>query len=165
MGRVRTLCVVPATSCKRLRVLVRHFGRNKGVKWKFNVRPGLFRGKYDGEEGPRLDMLWRAVQLGAPAIDIELAACDRFLSGGQTVPESTTLIMSQHNFTFTPSFEELKETEEEMREKGADVAKLAVTAQDVADAWTMIRLLEQRTGGPCHRQQSCLMFTSVPTHA
>lgn len=92
-------------------------------------------------------MLWKAVQLGAPAIDIELAACDSFMSEGKTVPESTTLIMSQHNFTFTPSLAELKEVEGEMRDKGADVAKIAVTAVDVTDAWTMIRLLEQRTGG------------------
>lgn len=90
-------------------------------------------------------MLWKAVQLGAPAIDIELAASDEFLDG-QTVPESTTLIMSNHNFTFTPSFKELQETEKEMREKGAQVAKLATTANDIADAWTMINLLQQRTG-------------------
>jgi 3-dehydroquinate dehydratase type I len=85
------------------------------------------------------------VQLGAPAIDIELEACDSFLNG-QTVPDTTTLIMSNHNFTFTPSFHELQELEREMREKGAKVAKLATTANTVTDAWTMIKLLQQRTG-------------------
>ena len=90
-------------------------------------------------------MLWKAVQLGAPGIDIELDACDEFLEG-QTVPESTTLIMSSHNFTFTPSFKELQEMEKEMRLKGAQVAKLATTAHDVKDAWTMINLLQQRKG-------------------
>jgi 3-dehydroquinate dehydratase I len=83
--------------------------------------------------------------MGAPAIDIELASCDEFLAG-RAVPESTTLIISNHNFTFTPSFQELQETEREMREKGAKVAKLAATANDVTDAWTMISILQQRTG-------------------
>lgn len=90
-------------------------------------------------------MLWKAVQLGAPAIDIELLASEKFLDG-QTVPESTTLIMSNHNYTFTPSLQDLQEIEQEMRAKGAKVAKLATTANDVTDALTMINLLQQRTG-------------------
>lgn len=116
----------------------------------------MCRGSYEGEEVHRFNILWKAIELGAPAIDVELAACDAFLKHPK--PEDsvkldptkegsdTTFIVSNHNFTFTPSLQELREKEKEMREKGADVAKLAVTANDVTDAWTMISLLQQRTG-------------------
>lgn len=108
-------------------------------------------GLYNGDEDARLAMLRQAALLGAPAIDVEYAASKAFTSVPDSVPEGTTFIMSSHNFSSTPSLKELQETEQGMREAGADVAKLAMTAQDICDAKTMLDLLKARKGvlPPC----------------
>jgi hypothetical protein len=54
--------------------------------------------------------------------------------------------MSHHNYTFTPKLHDLQDMEDEMRQKGAKVVKIATTANDITDAWTMISLLQHRTG-------------------
>jgi 3-dehydroquinate dehydratase / shikimate dehydrogenase len=110
------------------------------------TRARACRGEFEGEESPRMAMLWRAVELGAPAIDVELAAAERFFEQRKAVPDSTTLIMSQHNFTSTQPYNELKRAERQMRALGADVVKLAMNAQDITDAGTLLRLLQERTG-------------------
>lgn len=104
------------------------------------------RGEYDGDEEARLAMLRHAAALGAPAIDVEYAANEAFNSVTDPLPEGTTLIMSNHNFTSTPSLEELQATEHGMRKAGAHVAKLAMTAEDICDAKTMLDLLKARSG-------------------
>lgn len=65
------------------------------------------------------------------------------------------LILSHHNFERTLSLEELRAKEAEMRAQGAAVAKLAMTAQDIIDAWTMLQLLQDRSGAA-----SDLVFSS-----
>lgn len=91
-------------------------------------------------------ILREAACLGAPAIDIEYAASETFNSVMDPLPQSTTLIMSNHNFEATPSLEELQAKEQGMRKAGAHVAKLAMTAQDIGDAKVMLDLLKARSG-------------------
>ena len=68
---------------------------------------------------------------------------------GAAIRESgAKVIISHHNLERTLSFEELQSTEAQMRQLGADVAKLAMTAEDITDSWTMLQLLQQRQGAP-----------------
>jgi 3-dehydroquinate dehydratase type I len=90
--------------------------------------------------------LWEAAKLGAPFIDVEYLASEAFFALGCSSLEGTKLILSNHNFESTASMEELKATEAGMRERGADIAKIAMTAQDISDAWRMITLLKERSG-------------------
>lgn len=109
-----------------------------------------FRGKYDGQETARLQTLRQAAELGAPYIDVELAAADRFGHLEEPLPQNTVLILSHHNFEKTLSAQELRSVEAGMRAKGAAIAKIAMTAQDIGDSWTMLQLLQDRSGvGSC----------------
>ena len=109
----------------------------------------MYSGEYEGEEEPRLQTLRTAIELGAPYVDIELAAVEAFKQAGGPLPHGTQLIVSLHNFETTLSAEELRGKEQQMRDHGAHIAKLAMTAQDVTDSWTMLELLEQRSGATC----------------
>jgi 3-dehydroquinate dehydratase / shikimate dehydrogenase len=104
------------------------------------------RGQYEGSEEHRLQVLRDAADAGAAYIDIEL---DAIVSAGlkdQPLPKSTKLIVSHHNFTETLSKKELTELEQKMRDAGADIAKLAMTANDICDSWTMLQLLQETSG-------------------
>jgi 3-dehydroquinate dehydratase type I len=90
--------------------------------------------------------LRRAAELGAAYIDVELAAVDALTLSSTPLPPSTQLILSHHNFEHTVSKEELQQTEQRMRSCGAAIAKIAMTATDVADSWTMLEVLQQRSG-------------------
>ena len=103
-------------------------------------------GKYEGDEETRLRVLRQAAELGAPYIDVEFAAQAAFHADGEKLPCHTRLIMSHHNFERTLSKSELQGIERDMRAAGADIAKLAMTATNITDAWTMIELLKEQTG-------------------
>lgn len=109
-------------------------------------RPKWEGGLYEGEEAARLRTLRQAAELGAPFIDVEWLARDAFASGDEPLPAGTRLIMSHHNFEKTLEKAELRRIEAGMRAAGADIAKIAMTAADITDAWTMIELLKEKTG-------------------
>ena len=104
-------------------------------------------GNYDGPEATRLATLKYAALSGAPYVDVELLAAPVFFAGAGEVPISTKVILSSHNFTETPSAEELAKRAAEMWAAGADIVKLAAMANDVADAATMLTLLRDQRGG------------------
>lgn len=106
----------------------------------------VYRGDYDGAEGPRLQTLRQAAQLGATYIDIEYAAHEAFGAREDPLPQHTQLIMSHHNFERTLPKAELQQIEAGMRAAGADIAKIAMAAEDISDAWTMIELLKEKSG-------------------
>jgi 3-dehydroquinate dehydratase type I len=92
--------------------------------------------------------------MGAPFIDCELAAADNLGHISEPLPANTVLILSHHNFEATLTKSELRSKEAEMRSKGAGIAKIAMTAQDISDSWTMLELLQQRAGAASSPQAS-----------
>lgn len=113
---------------------------------------GWCRGKYDGPEDARLRVLRLACAHGARFVDVELLAARTFLqqNGAAMREAGVRAIVSHHNFERTLSLRELQTTEAQMRALGADIAKLAMTAADVSEAWTMLRLLQERQGAHVH---------------
>jgi Type I 3-dehydroquinase len=67
-------------------------------------------------------------------------------AGGGVTPITTKVIISHHDYEGTPDFDAMVETLSKMWSWGADVAKIATTATDVADAVRVLGLLEEPEG-------------------
>ncbi|KAJ7980194.1 Bifunctional 3-dehydroquinate dehydratase/shikimate dehydrogenase, chloroplastic [Quillaja saponaria] len=97
-------------------------------------RPKWEGGLYDGDENKRLDVLRLAMDLGAHYIDVELQVARQFIdtiSGKK--PENTKIIVSSHNYQYTPSVEDLGNLVARIQETGADIVKIATTAVEITD--------------------------------
>jgi 3-dehydroquinate dehydratase/shikimate dehydrogenase len=97
-------------------------------------RPKREGGLYDGPEEPRLELLRQAARLGADYIDVEH---DAFQALGPVPPAKR--IVSYHNFKETPS--DLDAIHATLARLGADVVKIAVTANHILDTIPVLRLL------------------------
>ncbi|XP_031247854.1 bifunctional 3-dehydroquinate dehydratase/shikimate dehydrogenase, chloroplastic-like isoform X2 [Pistacia vera] len=100
----------------------------------FTYRPKWEGGQYDGDEKERLDVLQLAMELGADYIDIELQVAREFnnsISGKK--PEKCRVIVSSHNYQYTPSTEDLGNLVATIQATGADIVKIATTALDITD--------------------------------
>jgi len=105
-------------------------------------RPVREGGRFEGPEPQRLDLLRRALRLGARYIDVELDA----LGGLGDVPPER-VIASYHNFEETPA--DLPAVYRRLLETGAGAVKVAVTARHILDTAAVFRLLRDRPGaGP-----------------
>jgi 3-dehydroquinate dehydratase / shikimate dehydrogenase len=105
------------------------------------------RGNWKGDESNRLSILHQAARKGATYIDVELDAVEAFRAQGPCPPEGPCqLILSHHNFERTLSREELVDVERRTREAGAHIAKIAMMANDICDAWTVLEVLRSRSG-------------------
>jgi 3-dehydroquinate dehydratase type I len=113
-------------------------------------RPSWEGGSYGGPEEPRLAALWRAVQLGAAYVDVELKAASKFFAstpqGVQRSATGTKIILSSHNYVETPSLEELRGIHRLAVKAGADIVKVAAMCQCITDVHRLVALLaEERT--------------------
>ncbi|HET6442853.1 MAG TPA: shikimate dehydrogenase [Phycisphaerae bacterium] len=97
-------------------------------------RPKREGGLYDGPEEPRLELLRQAARLGADYIDVEH---DAFQALGPVAPAKR--IVSYHNFRETPP--DLDTIHSSLARLGADVVKIAVTANHILDTVPVLRLL------------------------
>ncbi|MCX5649018.1 MAG: shikimate dehydrogenase [Planctomycetota bacterium] len=97
-------------------------------------RPKREGGLYDGPEQPRLELLREAARLGADYIDVEH---DAFQALGPVAPAKR--IVSYHNFKETPP--DLDAIHARLARLGADVVKIAVTANHILDTVPVLRLL------------------------
>lgn len=108
------------------------------------------RGKYSGDEAQRLQVLRQAAEEGAEYIDVELEAVDAFSLASQPLPRGVQLILSHHNFEATLAKSKLQALMGRMRDAGADIAKLAMTANDICDSRVMLDLLSEAQGATSH---------------
>jgi len=88
-------------------------------------------GAFDGDEQTRLDILRRAIELGAEYVDVEWRADRRSLPRRS----GTKIVLSHHDFTCTPG--DLGDRVRAMAGEGADVLKIAVTARRLSDCVTL----------------------------
>ena len=110
----------------------------------FTNRPIWEGGSWAGPEHERLNLLIEAVQGGAAYVDLELQAPSDSLQRIQDEIKGTPtqLILSNHNFEFTPSRKELIERLHMMREKGAHIGKIVTMARDHHDVLRVLQLQE-----------------------
>jgi 3-dehydroquinate dehydratase-1 len=89
-------------------------------------------GRWTGSENERINSLLRAVEAGAVAVDIELRTVDieKVL---QRFKNRVECIISYHNMKETPSLAMLKNIVQEEINAGADICKIATSANDIND--------------------------------
>lgn len=97
-------------------------------------------GRWEKGEAKRIDELLKATELGADMIDIEL----RTIKLAETIPlikPRTKCLVSFHDLTGTPPFDEMRAMVQRQLETGADVCKVVTTAQSFEDNITVLQLI------------------------
>ncbi|HET8687573.1 MAG TPA: type I 3-dehydroquinate dehydratase [Methanosarcina sp.] len=109
-------------------------------------------GKWEGKETERIGLLTNLLSIkdGPDAVDIELSAereeRDSVVKAARACGK--TIIISSHNFSKTPVFEEMKVIFEEAFPAGADIVKLAVMPHSMRDVLDLLRVtLDARETG------------------
>jgi 3-dehydroquinate dehydratase-1 len=99
-------------------------------------------GKWRGSESRRIGELFKALELGADFIDIELATADiaRIVkkAGGRA-----ECIISYHDMKGTPPLKALKVILEREINTGADICKVITTARSFTDNLTVLQLIKE----------------------
>lgn len=105
-------------------------------------RPVWEGGQYEGDDTTRFETLRLAMELGVDYVDIELKVADKFMSfiSGHK-PEKCKLIVSSHNYEYTPSCEEITNLVARIQAVGADIVKVATTAKDIVDVSRMFQVM------------------------
>ena len=101
-------------------------------------RPASEGGKSECNDDVRVTALQAAIELGADYIDVELNLADRIERTGHT-----RIIVSYHNFTSTPL--NIGDFYTRIVDAGADVAKVATTANSLIDNLRIFDLLKGAT--------------------
>jgi 3-dehydroquinate dehydratase-1 len=123
---------------------IREIKSETGLPVLVTNRSGAEGGKWEGKEEDRIGLLTDLLSLkdGSDAIDIELSAGrkerDKVIKAAKD--HGKTIIVSSHDFSKTPSFQEMRTTLEEMFLAGADIAKLAVMPQSMEDTLNLLRV-------------------------
>jgi 3-dehydroquinate dehydratase/shikimate dehydrogenase len=120
-------------------------------------------GRYDGPEDFRLRTLWRAVELGAAFVDVELKAAASFFAmapagwlemarAERATQECdsgrTRIILSSHDYAVTPVLDDLLALHDSAVRAGADIVKIATTATSILDVGRLETLLSARRAFP-----------------
>lgn len=105
-------------------------------------RPKWEGGQYEGDDNKRFDALHLAMELGADYIDIELKVAHEFMNfiAGKK-PKNVKLIVSSHNYEYTPSVEEISDLVVTIQSTGADIVKIATNAVDITDVARMFQVI------------------------
>jgi 3-dehydroquinate dehydratase type I len=99
-------------------------------------------GRWHGGESARKDELLKALHIGADVIDIELSTPD-LEKLVPVIKKKAKCLISSHNFTGTPSLEELKGIIEKQLDSGADICKVVTFAKTPEDNMTILRLIPE----------------------
>lgn len=111
-----------------------------------SYRPKWEGGLYEGDESARIAILYKAMELGAEYVDVELKAAPEFVKNqpkslsGEPLP--CRVIVAYHNFEKTPSLKELVSIVDQIKDVGANIVKVVATANDICDCKPIFELLE-----------------------
>lgn len=109
----------------------------------FTNRPEWEGGSFRGSEAKRISLLLKAVEHGCALVDLELKTAEELrgdlLDALLKHPE-TALIISWHDFSGTPSQEELGGILQQQMESGAHIGKIVTTANDYRDVLRVLNL-------------------------
>ncbi|KAL8105269.1 hypothetical protein AgCh_029165 [Apium graveolens] len=117
----------------------------------FTYRPTWEGGQYDGDEESRLNVLHFVMESGADYIDVELKAAERFNNSMRgKKPAKCKVIVSSHNYQYTPSIEDLGNLVAAIQASGADIVKIATTAVEITDVARVFQITvhSQVSGAP-----------------
>lgn len=109
----------------------------------FTNRPEWEGGFFPGPEAARINLLLQAVQHDCALVDLELKTAPELRGELLDVllkHTQTALIVSWHDFSGTPSTEELGEILQEQIESGAHIGKIVTTANDYRDVLRILNL-------------------------
>lgn len=133
---------------ERAAEIIREIKSEAGLPVIATNRSGAEGGKWEGTEEDRtgllIGLLTYPISLkdGPDAVDIELSAGregrDKVIKAAKD--HGKTVIVSSHDFSKTPSPEEMKAILAEMFLAGADIAKLAVMPQSMEDVLNLLRV-------------------------
>jgi len=108
----------------------------KTIKTLVTCRPDVFC------EEERIQMLKSCMDLGATYVDVELESTDNYLDSLAAFARvlGTILIVSYHNFKFTPDAKELEALLQSCYDRGGDLAKIAVLVNSQEDVRKLLDL-------------------------
>jgi 3-dehydroquinate dehydratase-1/3-dehydroquinate dehydratase/shikimate dehydrogenase len=108
----------------------------------FTNRPAWEGGNYKGEEPERVSFLQEAILAGASFVDLELKTSHSLKQMLFKIIDSakTKLIISWHDFSATPSREELSEILHQQRASGAHIGKIVTMAKDYNEVLRVLNL-------------------------
>ncbi|MGQ9693788.1 MAG: type I 3-dehydroquinate dehydratase [Thermodesulfobacteriota bacterium] len=98
-------------------------------------------GKFQGKEAERLGTLKKAITLGVPFIDIELASGRDHIYDFLHNLNQSSMIISSHDFRKTGSYQELRLLLNKMITWGANVSKIVTLARSWADNLPILNLV------------------------
>lgn len=100
-------------------------------------------GAFKGSEEKRIDLILDAVRCGVSCVDIELSTPeklrDRVISKAKR--SGVTVLMSYHNFSATPSVEDLIDIARKMAKAGGGIVKVVTFAKNLADSMRLLDFL------------------------
>jgi 3-dehydroquinate dehydratase-1 len=100
-------------------------------------------GLWSGDEYSRVMELFKAVELGASFVDIELSTSDVKSVVSRLKRCGVKVIISKHITTHTPSLDELRVIVNQMINLGADVWKVVTKANDIRDNLVVLQLIKE----------------------
>jgi 3-dehydroquinate dehydratase type I len=100
-------------------------------------------GLWGGDEYSRVMELFKAVELGASFVDIELSTADVKSVVSRLKRCGVKVIISKHITTHTPSLDELRVIVNQMINLGADVWKVVTKANDIRDNLVVLQLIKE----------------------
>lgn len=100
-------------------------------------------GLWSGDEYSRVMELFKAVELGASFVDIELSTADVKSVVSRLKRCGVKVIISKHITTHTPSLDELRVIVNQMINLGADVWKVVTKANDIRDNLVVLQLIKE----------------------
>jgi 3-dehydroquinate dehydratase type I len=98
-------------------------------------------GAFSWTDEKKIDMLARAAELGADYIDIELQTAEPMRRQLIDRKGAAKIIVSWHNYMFTPDRTTLRRQLRRSFEAGADVAKIVTFARESADVGRMLEVV------------------------
>jgi 3-dehydroquinate dehydratase-1 len=102
-------------------------------------------GTWDASEAKRKEEILKALSQGASMIDLELGTPNLERLAG-IIKKKSKLIISYHNYHETPSREILAKIVEKEFKAGADIAKIATTANCTRDALRVLQIIQKFPG-------------------
>jgi 3-dehydroquinate dehydratase-1 len=109
----------------------------------FTNRPEWEGGSFNGSEAARIELLLEAIKHDCALVDLELKTAPELRGELLDVlldHPQTGLIISWHDFSGTPSINELGEILQQQMESGAHVGKIVTTANDYKEVLSVLNL-------------------------
>lgn len=120
----------------------REVAKSINKPWVATNRAKSEGGSWQGSDEDRVKELISALELKASIVDIELSTPNL----AEIVPiikRKAKCLISYHNFSNTPSYEELQKITAKQIRAGADICKVVTTAETLEDNETVLKLIKE----------------------